>query len=150
MSTRACIKIKERIKLNDNDKRAKECIITLYHHWDGYPSGVGRDLKKYLNEVVSKWACGWIAEYIATKLVRGCIKDSDFQLALQQTFQSSKYVLSSFENSNNIAYWLRNDKFIDESFYHEPCKLILILTVQLSACMFRNKCRIFLIIEGKA
>jgi hypothetical protein len=70
MSTRACIKIKERINHADHE-------IILYHHCDGYPSGVGSDLKKYLTETVSKWGCGWHPELIATELVRGCIKDSE-------------------------------------------------------------------------
>ncbi len=76
MSTRACIKIKEGVKLNGDDKKLTECVITLYHHCDGYPDGVGKDLKKYLAEVVSKWA-RWDPETIATQLVRGVIKDNE-------------------------------------------------------------------------
>lgn len=77
MSTRACIKIKEKVRLNLDSKRLTNCVITLYHHSDGYPDGVGSDLKKYINDVVSQWQCGWNSETIATELVRGCIKDSD-------------------------------------------------------------------------
>ncbi len=76
MSTRACIKIKASIRLNDDDKKLTECVITLYHHSDGYPEGVGKDLKKYLDEVVSGWA-DWYSENIATDLVRGAIKDCE-------------------------------------------------------------------------
>ncbi len=76
MSTRACIKIRERVKTNDSDNGWVECIIYLYHHCDGYPEGVGKDLKKYLAEVVSKWAW-WSPEDIATSLVRGAIKDNE-------------------------------------------------------------------------
>ena len=70
MSTRACIKIKKRCNKADHE-------IILYHHSDGYPSGVGSDLKKYITETVSNWRCGWCPELIATELVRGCIKDSE-------------------------------------------------------------------------
>lgn len=77
MSTRACIKIKEKACLNDLKEELTDCVITLYHHHDGYPEGVGSDLKQYIEETVSKWACGWDSEIIATELVRGVIKDSD-------------------------------------------------------------------------
>ena len=77
MSTRACIKIKEKVCINYDDKHLTECVITLYHHSDGYPEGVGADLKEYINDVVSKWACGWSPEDIATDLVRGVIKKGD-------------------------------------------------------------------------
>ena len=80
MSTRACIKVKQRVYLTDADmekKKLTEREIVLYHHSDGYPSGVGSDLKKYIDEVVSKRQYGWHAEEIATELVRGAIKDDD-------------------------------------------------------------------------
>ena len=85
--------MKQRVYLTDADmekKKLSQCEIVLYHHHDGYPSGVGADLKEYLNEVVSKWQCGWNAEMIATDLVRGVIKDSegepdlDYQCAIAQ------------------------------------------------------------------
>ncbi len=44
MSTRAHIRIK------DGDEQ-----IMLYHHHDGYPEGVGRDLKKFLSEKCKNW-----------------------------------------------------------------------------------------------
>ena len=73
MSTRACIRIKERISEGSSKK---DCEIILYHHHDGYPSGVGSDLKRYIAEEVSTWTF-WNPEAIATDLVRGIIKDSD-------------------------------------------------------------------------
>lgn len=54
MSTRAHIRIIE-----------GEGQILLYHHSDGYPSGVGSELKEYL----SKFKYGWYAETIARGLV---------------------------------------------------------------------------------
>lgn len=82
MSTRACIKIKASIRLNDDDKKLTECVITLYHHCDGYPEGVGKDLKKYLRDVVSKWNW-WMPEDIATNLVRGELDgDTGYEVAI--------------------------------------------------------------------
>jgi hypothetical protein len=121
MSTRSCIKIKERVKLNYNDKRAKECIITLYHHSDGYPKGVGRDLKKYLNEVVSKWGCGWQPELIATELVRGAIKDDEgdtdmgYQVAICEhgdceygyLIDCDKQTLTCYDLDHGVKPWKR-------------------------------------------
>lgn len=40
MSTRAMITIKE-----DN-----KTVCKIYHHWDGYPRGLGRDIKTILND----------------------------------------------------------------------------------------------------
>ena len=41
MGTRCVIKIVERY-----EDRKKPVIMNIYHHWDGYPSGVGADLIK--------------------------------------------------------------------------------------------------------
>lgn len=60
MSTRAHIRIK------DGDEQ-----IMLYHHHDGYPEGVGRDLKKFLRENCQNY---WDACEIANGLVKGGIK----------------------------------------------------------------------------
>jgi len=69
MSTRANIFIR-----NDYDDRDK---VILYHHCDGYPDGVGRDLRSILsnipqetNETLTKES---LAEYI-------CEKDSYFRI----------------------------------------------------------------------
>lgn len=60
MSTRAHIRIK------DGDEQ-----IMLYHHHDGYPEGVGRDLKKFLSEKFKNW---WDACEIANGLVKGGVR----------------------------------------------------------------------------
>lgn len=81
MSTRACIKIKSRVFMTNEDYergKATECVITLYHHSDGYPSGVGSDLKQFLatrndGEQYGSKDVIWDAESIATDLVRGAI-----------------------------------------------------------------------------
>lgn len=84
MSTRATIRIKERVYLTDADieqNKLTEREILLYHHSDGYPSGVGTDLKEFLKDRRDFADGRWNAERIATDLVRGAIKhkayDSD-------------------------------------------------------------------------
>ena len=48
----------------------------LYHHCDGYPEGIGRDLKQFLH--AKKW---WFASEIANDLIkqRG-IKDDGYEV----------------------------------------------------------------------
>ena len=43
----------------------------VYHHHDGYPEGVGKDLKSYLNNL--KWR--WYPDDIVNDLVKGIIDD---------------------------------------------------------------------------
>lgn len=82
MCTRACVKIQDGTYIEDSLGRKTNCVITLYHHSDGYPSGVGKDLKKYLAEVVDKWAY-WMSENIATNLVRGELDgDTGYEVAI--------------------------------------------------------------------
>lgn len=76
MSTRACIKIKESSYANEQDMRQDKktaMYITLYHHSDGYPDGVGSDLLEFLRGR-NDWEFDepmWDAEKIATDLIRG-------------------------------------------------------------------------------
>lgn len=76
MSTRATIIIREK------DAAGKPMDIRLYHHSDGYPEGVGADLKRYLAGYSKRVdnphgiSFGWSAEDIATEIVQGGIKTS--------------------------------------------------------------------------
>lgn len=76
MSTRACIKIKQSFYASEEDykqgKRTAE-YITLYHHSDGYPDGIGSDIVEFLrgrNDGYDDEPM-WEAERIATDMVRG-------------------------------------------------------------------------------
>lgn len=62
MSTRVHIRVKN-----------KYGHIKLYCHCDGYPSGLGRVLKKYLESLTI-----WEAYHIATDLIKGENIDDDF------------------------------------------------------------------------
>ena len=42
--------------------------VMLYHHWDGYPEGVGYCLLKILKKVENK---RWVDEYINKMITRG-------------------------------------------------------------------------------
>lgn len=47
MGTRAVIKVYEDPKpVNNNEPH--EVLVTIYKHWDGYPSGLGKDIYKIL------------------------------------------------------------------------------------------------------
>ena len=106
MSTRACIKIKASIRLNDDDKKLTECVITLYHHCDGYPDGVGKDLKKYLRDVVSKWRW-WMPEDIATNLVRGELDgDTGYEVAICEHSDCEYGYLIDCDNETLTCYEL--------------------------------------------
>ncbi len=66
MSTRAHIRI---IEGNDT--------FLLYHHHDGYPEGVGSDLKQFLSQ--RRW---WYADEIANDLIKGKLdKDDEYEIA---------------------------------------------------------------------
>lgn len=65
MSTRAHIRIVERHE-----------TFMLYHHHDGYPEGIGRDLKQFLN--AKKW---WYADEIANDLIKQrSIEDDEYEI----------------------------------------------------------------------
>ena len=59
MSTRATILIKER-----------DSKVRLYHHYDGYPEGIGLDIKNFLKDLRV-----WDIEYISNKFLKGGVID---------------------------------------------------------------------------
>lgn len=87
MSTRACIKIKESNYSNEQDMRQDKktaMYITLYHHSDGMPDGIGADLLEFLRDRNdSVWKDEepmWDAEAIALDLVRGeCLTGTSYK-----------------------------------------------------------------------
>ena len=69
MSTRATILIKE-----GNEK------VRMYHHHDGYPSGIGKDMKNYLKTL--KW---WDIEGITNYLIKGKLNgDNEYEYTICQ------------------------------------------------------------------
>ncbi len=51
MATRSIVRIVPgKAKGQVGDEQAASKYIYLYHHWDGYPKGVGRELEHFLRE----------------------------------------------------------------------------------------------------
>ena len=49
MATRAMISIAKREEGVSFSEEPKQTIVDIYHHWDGYPEGLGVTLADYLN-----------------------------------------------------------------------------------------------------
>ena len=49
MATRAMISIAKREEGVSFSKEPNQTIVDIYHHWDGYPEGLGVTLADYLN-----------------------------------------------------------------------------------------------------
>lgn len=49
------------------------CHFDLYHHHDGYPEGVGYDLKEYCSKLPTGQWSSWSVRRIANELIKGAI-----------------------------------------------------------------------------
>lgn len=99
MSTRATILIKEK----------DEKDIWVYHHCDGYPDGVGTDLKHYLNTL----KYNWYAEDIANALIKGSAVEDDngYQLTSCQHGDEEYAYLIDCDNKTLTCYEMGWDQF---------------------------------------
>ena len=98
MSTRATILIRE-----GNDE------IRIYHHCDGYPSGVGKDLKNYLNKNPNRF---WDAYGIANGLIKGdCVKDDEYELTSCQHGDEEYAYLIDCKDKSITCYKVGWDEF---------------------------------------
>ena len=111
MSTRSTVKF-----FMDTDEGEK-CIVSIYHHFDGYPSGVGKNLVQFLKS--KKIVCGLsgkdeenvangidclAAQYIAA------FKDRPGNLYLQPEHWSQEYNYEVRLNSqNNYMLIIKDD-----------------------------------------
>lgn len=97
MSTRATIKI---IAQEPNTEYTMRTSMWLYHHCDGYPSGVGSDLKKYLANL-SKRSKTWEMRTIVNELVDGdIINDNGYELTnCQHGDEEYAYLISCKEKT---------------------------------------------------
>ena len=66
MSTRCCVKVVQSWGEGEN-KITRECM--LYHHHDGYPEGVGRDLKRRFKPQTT-FTSGWDIDCIVNDLIK--------------------------------------------------------------------------------
>lgn len=103
MSTRATIKI----------KRGDE-LIRVYHHSDGYPEGVGVDLKNYLDGLKN-----WIPDRIANHLVKNGLPnlynsnviDESYEVTISQHGDEEFGYLIDCDNKQLKCYRLSWDEF---------------------------------------
>ena len=99
MSTRATILIREK---NEPD-------VHIYHHCDGYPEGVGSDLKHYLNSLKNY---EWNANDIANALIKGgAIDDNGYELTSCQHGDEEYAYLIDCDNKTLTCYSIGWDQF---------------------------------------
>lgn len=99
MSTRAIILIKS--------KKQKE-EVRIYHRYDGYPEGVGHDLKEYLKGVKR-----WYVYDIANELIKGKCgnKNGGYELTLCQHGDENYAYLIDCDAKEIICYKVGWDEF---------------------------------------
>ena len=99
MSTRATILIKE----------SREDNIHIYHHHDGYPEGVGSDLKRYLNTLTSEWHASQIADDLINNNAN--LDDNEYELTSCQHGDEAYGYLIDCDNKTLKCYKLKWDEF---------------------------------------
>lgn len=96
MSTRCQIRIKNEYQQYD-----------VYHHHDGYPEGVGADLKEYCKKLPSGGGSSWNPNRIVNELVKGAIQEG----LAGQTQPDMGYELSfGFHTDIEYAYLIDCEK----------------------------------------
>jgi len=92
MSTRANIFIRESM-----DDREKEIV---YHHCDGYPEGVGRDLTRILGKLPKDAEGNVLPEYLNKRRLAVFICDTDHDFRITTPYSAGD---SEFDYEINIA-----------------------------------------------
>ena len=105
MSTRCCVKV-----MRDFENDRKE-IVTLYHHHDGYPSGVGFDLLKRSE----KWKNGnypWDIDTIVNSLIKDD-KDEYEYTAYNHSDIEYMYIINCNKKTIKCyeCVWVYEDKY---------------------------------------
>ena len=97
MSTRATIRLKE-----------KDNVVNLYHHHDGYPEGVGEDLKQRLNGHNN--SCNyWDMYSFATILIKD--RKDEYELTFGQHGDENYAYLVDFDTKTITCYKVGWDEF---------------------------------------
>ena len=99
MSTRATILIR-------SDRQNEK--VRIYHHSDGYPEGLGRDLKEYLKGVKR-----WHVYDIANDIIKGKCgkKDDGYELTPCQHGDEDYAYLIDCDTRSIICYEIGFDEF---------------------------------------
>lgn len=115
MSTRAHIRVKDEFG-----------YISLYCHCDGYPSGFGMVLRRFLSTLPSNLID---ADWIARKLITGAIEDDFFQshIIMPTTclHGDEDYVYVVNANKRTVVCYKHNmDESFDECCIHKRRRFI--------------------------
>lgn len=97
MSTRATIKLKQNFE-------EEELVVNIYHHHDGYPEGVGEDLKRRLNNT------GYWDIYSFANMIIKDPKD-EYELTLGQHGDEAYAYLIDFDTKTITCYKVGWDEF---------------------------------------
>ena len=97
MSTRATILIKSK-KQNEE--------VRVYHHSDGYPDGVGSEIKAYLKNIDR-----WYVYDIANDLIKGKECDDYYELTPCQHGDEDYAYLIDCDNKTLTCYVVGHDEF---------------------------------------
>ena len=98
MATRATIHVAKREEGVSFSERPNKTIVDIYHHWDGYPEGLGVTLASYLEDMKIVNGLGRDDENVANGL--GClaaqliaeIKDSPGNVSIIGPEESYGYI----------------------------------------------------------
>lgn len=82
MSTRANIFIRD--NYHDHDKEV------LYHHCDGYPKGVGRDLENILKKFGKEYPDALLTKILVAEYI--CQSNSDFRITTPYMAGDAEYI----------------------------------------------------------
>lgn len=99
MSTRCCIEVVQTFGNGEGDNR-KSCM--LYHHHDGYPEGVGMDLKRRFIPDDTKYS--WDIDTIVNSLIKD--KDDEYEFtAFKHGDIEYLYVINCNEQTIKCFKW---------------------------------------------
>ena len=115
MSTRCCIEVVQTFGNGEGDNR-KSCM--LYHHHDGYPEGVGYDLKRRFKPQTT-FKSGWDIDCIVNELIKD--QDDEYEFtAFKHGDIEYLYVINCNEQTIKCyeCQWIfedENGNLVDES-----------------------------------
>lgn len=102
MSTRCCIEVVQTFGNGEGENKiARECM--LYHHHDGYPEGVGMDLKRRFKPQTT-FKSGWDIDCIVNELIKDQEDEYEFT-AFKHGDIEYLYVINCNEQTIKCFKW---------------------------------------------
>jgi hypothetical protein len=133
MGTRSLTHVIETWKENETGKQKKQCLMTMYRQYDGYPSGMGNDLAEFLKEgkvvngigmnetqrvfngagclaaqLVAHFKEGAGGFYLHKPMSKNCGEEYTYEVEV--SWETKEITLRCFE----IGYMGKNDKYINK------------------------------------